>query len=69
MIAKLIVHGADRAAAIDRLIAALDATHIEGVKHNIPFIRQVLDSAAFRAGQVHTGLGTEILAQERKAMA
>lgn len=69
MIAKLIVHAADRASAIDRLIAALDATCIEGVKHNIPFIRQVLDSEEFRAGRVHTGLGAEVLAQERKAVA
>ncbi|VTU46591.1 Acetyl-/propionyl-coenzyme A carboxylase alpha chain (plasmid) [Variovorax sp. SRS16] len=63
MIAKLIVHADDRASAIERLIGALDATTIEGVKHNIPFVRKVVDSEEFRAGHVHTGLGTDILAR------
>ncbi|MBT2304821.1 biotin carboxylase [Variovorax paradoxus] len=63
MIAKLIVHADDRTSAIERMIAALDATTIEGVKHNIPFVRRVVDSADFRSGHVHTGLGTEILAR------
>ena len=66
MIAKVIVHADDRASAIDSLIAALDATIIEGVRHNIPFIRMVLDSDEFRSGQVHTGLGADILARHAK---
>ena len=61
MIAKVIAHGEDRAQAIDRLVAALDATVIEGVKTNIAFVRQVLQSPGFRAGDVHTGLGAEVL--------
>jgi acetyl-CoA carboxylase biotin carboxylase subunit len=61
MIAKVIAHGEDRAQAIDRLVAALDATVIEGVKTNIAFARQVLQSPGFRAGDVHTGLGAEVL--------
>lgn len=69
MIAKLIVHASDRTSAIDRLIGALDATTIDGVKHNIPFIRNVLNSEEFRAGHVHTGLGTEILARATKRIA
>lgn len=64
-IAKLIAHGSSRAQAIDRLIAALDATVIEGVKTNIAFIRQVLSSPEFQAGNVHTGLGAEVLARAR----
>ncbi len=63
MIAKLIVHADDRPAAIERLLAAIDATVIEGVKHNLPFVRAVLASEAFRAGHVHTGLGAEVLAR------
>lgn len=66
MISKLIVHAPDRLSAIDRLIEALDATTIEGVKHNIPFIRKVLNSEEFRAGQVHTCLGEEVLARTTK---
>lgn len=64
-IAKLIAYGACRTQAIDRLIAALDATVIEGVKTNIAFIRQVLSSPEFQAGDVHTGLGAEVLARAR----
>lgn len=69
MIAKLIVHAHDRPLAIIRMIEALDATTIEGVKHNIPFIRNVLNSEEFRAGHVHTGLGEEILARTAKKSA
>ncbi|MBU4611792.1 biotin carboxylase [Achromobacter sp. GG226] len=67
MIAKIIVHAPDRARAVDALIDALDATVIEGVKHNISFVRNVLDSDEFRSGHVHTGLGAEILARDAKA--
>ncbi len=63
MIAKLIVHADSRDAAIERLLQAIDASVIEGVKHNLPFVRRVLDSPEFRAGQVHTGLAAEIVAR------
>jgi acetyl-CoA carboxylase biotin carboxylase subunit len=69
MIAKLIVHAYHRPAAIIRMIEALDATAIEGVKHNIPFIRNVLNSEEFRAGHLHTGLGEEILVRTAKKSA
>src|SRR4051812_1426365 len=39
MIAKLVAHGADRAAALDRLAAALAETEVEGVTTNLPFLR------------------------------
>ncbi len=61
MIAKLIVHAADRDAAIALLIQAIDDTVIEGVKHNLPFVRRVLVSDAFRRGDIHTGLAAEVL--------
>jgi acetyl-CoA carboxylase, biotin carboxylase subunit len=67
MIAKVIAKGPDRATAIDRLLAALEATVVEGVKTNIPFVRQVLQSAGFRRGDVHTGLGAEVLDAARAA--
>ena len=35
MIAKIIAHGADRPAALERLAAALDATQVEGVTTNL----------------------------------
>ena len=61
MIAKLIVHDDNRDKAIDKLQQALAATVIEGVKHNIPFIRKVIDSVQFREGDVDTGLTQHIL--------
>jgi acetyl-CoA carboxylase biotin carboxylase subunit len=67
MIAKVIVRAATRAEAIARLAEALDATVIEGVKTNIPFVRQVLLSPEFSAGDVRTGLGPEILARAKAA--
>jgi acetyl-CoA carboxylase biotin carboxylase subunit len=71
MIAKIIARGRDRAEAISRLDSALEATVVEGVKCNIPFVRQVLQSESFAAGDVHTGLGAEVLAEAkaRKAAA
>ena len=55
VIAKLIAHGPDRAAAIARLLQALDATLIEGIATNVAFLRRVVDHAAFRSGATLTG--------------
>ena len=63
MLAKVIVHGADRAQAIARMQDALGSFAIEGVKTNIAFALQVLADEAFRAGRVHTGLTAEVLAR------
>lgn len=60
MLAKLIVHAPTRETAIARMIEALDAFDIEGVKTNIPFAIRVLKSDAFQAGNVHTQLGEEL---------
>lgn len=65
MIAKVIARAATRDAAIALLLEALEATVVEGVKTNIPFIRQVLQSPDFSRGHVHTGLGAEVLANAR----
>jgi acetyl-CoA carboxylase, biotin carboxylase subunit len=37
------------------------------VKTNIAFVRQVLLSPEFAAGDVHTGLGAEVLARAKAA--
>lgn len=65
LLAKVIVHATDRAAAIRRMREALGATEIRGVKTNIPFALQVLDDELFQLGHIHTGLGTDILAATR----
>jgi acetyl-CoA carboxylase biotin carboxylase subunit len=56
MIAKLIAHGSDRAAAIARLDGALAAFAIEGVKTTIPLHREILANPEFASGTYDTGL-------------
>jgi acetyl-CoA carboxylase biotin carboxylase subunit len=54
MIAKLIVHGADRVEAIRRAEGALDRFRIEGVKTTAPLHRLILADPDFRAGRYDT---------------
>ncbi|WP_369373852.1 biotin carboxylase N-terminal domain-containing protein [Promicromonospora sp. Populi] len=54
MIGKVIARGADREAARNALVDALDATAIGGLVTNTGFVRALADSAAFRDGEVHT---------------
>ncbi len=55
MIAKMIAHGADRDAAIDRMAAALADFRVEGVSTNIAFLRKLMQHPRFRAGDTFTG--------------
>jgi propionyl-CoA carboxylase alpha chain len=55
MIAKLIVHGTDRADAIQRMRAALNAFVIRGVSSNIAFQAALLAHPQFAAGEFNTG--------------
>ncbi|MGQ0546959.1 MAG: acetyl/propionyl/methylcrotonyl-CoA carboxylase subunit alpha [Betaproteobacteria bacterium] len=56
MIAKLIVHGRDRADALARLRSALAKVEIAGVVTNVDFLRRVAASRAFTAAELDTGL-------------
>jgi 3-methylcrotonyl-CoA carboxylase alpha subunit len=56
MIAKLIVHGENRAEALDRLSRALAATRIAGSVTNAPFLYKLANNGEFRSGAVETGL-------------
>ncbi len=56
MIAKLIVHGEDRAAALSHLSNALRDTHIVGVTTNVEFLRRICESKAFANAELDTGL-------------
>ena len=60
MIAKVIVRAATREAAIDRLVDALNGFDIQGLKHNIPAVVNILSSPQFREGRVHTGIIGEV---------
>ncbi|UKA61830.1 acetyl/propionyl/methylcrotonyl-CoA carboxylase subunit alpha [Arthrobacter sp. FW306-04-A] len=54
MLAKLIVHAADRHAAIAATLAALDATAIEGVKTTIPVHKMLLSRPEFASVRHHS---------------
>jgi len=53
LIAKIIVHGRDRAEAIARMQRALAETRVEGVKTTIPYHQKLLADPAFLSGE-HT---------------
>jgi len=52
MIAKLIVHGATRADALDRMRLALAEMHVEGIATNVPLHRDLMQDEGFEAGGV-----------------
>jgi len=54
MVGKLIVWGASREEAIQRMKRALEEFVIEGISTTIPFHLKVLDNAFFRRGEVYT---------------
>ncbi|MGI4856694.1 MAG: urea carboxylase [Janthinobacterium lividum] len=54
MLAKLIVHAADRDAAIAAMTRALAATRLSGIATNLDYLRQVVAGDAFQSGQVST---------------
>ncbi len=55
LVAKLIAHGPDRATAIERARAGLDAFVIETLTTNRDFLRGVLDTETFAAAAYDTG--------------
>jgi acetyl-CoA carboxylase, biotin carboxylase subunit len=52
MIAKLIVHGEDRADALARLRLALDEMSVSGISTNLQLHRRIASDAAFSSGAV-----------------
>jgi len=66
LLAKLIVHGADRGEAVARARAALDLLRIEGVTTTVPVHQALLADPEFAAGGVDTGFFERFL-QDRQA--
>ncbi len=62
MLAKLIVHGPDRATACDRLSVALSTTTLHGVVTNLELLAAIAGTKTFRDGDLTTGFLTEHLA-------
>lgn len=64
LISKLIVHGQTRAEAILRMRRALEEYRIVGVRTNIPFHQNLMDSHRFMAGQFDTRFVEERFSME-----
>ena len=54
LIAKLIVHGRDRAEAIARMRRALEMFVVEGIKTSIPLHQRIFAEGDFEAGHLDT---------------
>jgi acetyl-CoA carboxylase biotin carboxylase subunit len=54
LIAKLVVHGKDRAEAVSRMSRALEMFVIEGISTSIPMHRRIAAEADFQAGKFDT---------------
>jgi acetyl/propionyl-CoA carboxylase alpha subunit len=59
LLAKLLVHAADRPAALARLRRALDETVVGGVATGLSFLRWLVDEPGFATGAYDTGLVAE----------
>ena len=67
LLGKVMAWGTDRAAAIATLDTALAEFRLEGVKTNIPLLRDVLASPEFRSGSYHTGSLSSIVERRQQA--
>jgi acetyl-CoA carboxylase, biotin carboxylase subunit len=56
LMAKLIVHGADRTQALERARAAVAGFTVEGPKCNLPFFAELLETPEFVSGEYDTGI-------------
>ncbi|MGH9605118.1 MAG: acetyl-CoA carboxylase biotin carboxylase subunit [Terracidiphilus sp.] len=63
LIAKLIVHGVDRAEAIARMERALDQFVVRGIETSIPLHKGIFQDADFRAGEFDTAFMERFLAK------
>ena len=55
MIAKIIVHAADRKSAVSKMKDALNGTTIEGIRTNLSFLSGIMDDEKYQNGDVNTG--------------
>ena len=67
LLAKVIVHDVDRAAAIRRARRCLDEIVIEGPRTNIPFLRRIINNPDFIRGEFDTGFVARMLAERASA--
>jgi acetyl-CoA carboxylase biotin carboxylase subunit len=67
MLAKLVVWGSDRHAALHRMAEALEATRVDGIKTNLPALKDIVDHEDVRAGHYSTSFIATRLATPAKA--
>ena len=65
MLAKLIIKGKNRRDAIQKLESALDGYEIEGIKTNLPLLKEITAHPAFKKGEITTDFIAKLL-QEKK---
>jgi acetyl-CoA carboxylase biotin carboxylase subunit len=65
LLAKLIVHGRDRAEAMERMKRALDMFIVEGIYTSIPLHKRILADADFAAGKFDTNFIQRFLPREK----
>jgi acetyl-CoA carboxylase biotin carboxylase subunit len=66
LIAKLIVHGADRAEAIARMERALSQFIVQGIETSIPLHQAIFQNEDFRAGKFDTKFMESFLANNNE---
>jgi acetyl-CoA carboxylase biotin carboxylase subunit len=66
LIAKIIVHGRDRAEAIARMRRTLEMTVIEGIKTSIPLQLKILAEPDFVAGRLSTSFMERFMPEEKQ---
>ncbi len=54
MLAKLVGYGFDREAAIEDVLTMIDESYVVGIATNLGWLRRLVDSPAFRGGEIHT---------------
>jgi len=69
LMAKLIVWGADRDAAIARMSRALSEYHVAGVRTTIPMLQHIMRHPDFVAGRLSTAFMERFLSVDRAAAA
>jgi len=65
LVAKLIVWGADRPTAVERMLRALGEYKVVGVRTTIPALERIIGHPDFRAGRLSTALLERILPELR----
>ena len=66
LIAKLIVHGVDRAEAIAKMERALGQFVVQGIETSIPLHQEIFADEGFRAGELDTKFMERFLARREK---